>query len=132
MKMKLHAQDRRQAGQDLRQGAQVFDLLHDEHVSPHRSVYSPPNCYNNLRNHERGLLKGAYGDLRGSLVDAIRQGGSEDQHRQPPASNYLRPELIKDLVQHLNGTIVECNTAYNGSREEAGKTIDSWLKGLGF
>ena len=37
---------------------------------------------------------------------------------EPPASNYLRPELIKDLVQHLNGTIVECNTAYNGSRAE--------------
>ncbi len=35
---------------------------------------------------------------------------------EPPASNYLRPELIKDLVQMLNGTIVECNTAYGGSR----------------
>lgn len=38
---------------------------------------------------------------------------------EPPASNYLRPELIKDLVHHVNGTIVECNTAYNGSRAEA-------------
>ena len=35
---------------------------------------------------------------------------------EPPASNYLRPELIKDLVQSVNGTIVECNTAYGGSR----------------
>ena len=35
---------------------------------------------------------------------------------EPPASNYLRPELIGDLVQKLNGTIVECNTAYGGSR----------------
>lgn len=35
---------------------------------------------------------------------------------EPPASNYLRPELIGDLVQQLNGTIVECNTAYGGSR----------------
>lgn len=35
---------------------------------------------------------------------------------EPPASNYLRPELIKDLVQKVNGTIVECNTAYGGSR----------------
>ena len=31
-------------------------------------------------------------------------------------SNYLRPALIGDLVQMLNGTIVECNTAYGGSR----------------
>ena len=31
-------------------------------------------------------------------------------------SNYLRPELIADLVHLLNGTLVECNTAYGGSR----------------
>lgn len=37
---------------------------------------------------------------------------------EPPASNYLDPELIKDLVQSVNGTIVECNTAYGGSRTE--------------
>lgn len=35
---------------------------------------------------------------------------------EPPASNYLRPELIKNLVQKVNGTIVECNTAYGGRR----------------
>ena len=28
----------------------------------------------------------------------------------------MRSELIKGLVQSLNGTIVECNTAYGGSR----------------
>lgn len=38
---------------------------------------------------------------------------------EPPASNYLRPELIGELVQKLNGTIVECNTAYGGSRASA-------------
>lgn len=37
---------------------------------------------------------------------------------EPPASNYLQPDLIKDLVQSVNGTIVECNTAYGGSRAE--------------
>lgn len=37
---------------------------------------------------------------------------------EPPASNYLDPKLIKDLVQSVNGTIVECNTAYSGSRSE--------------
>ena len=35
---------------------------------------------------------------------------------EPPNSNYLRPELIKSLVQGVNGTIVECNTAYGGRR----------------
>ncbi len=31
-------------------------------------------------------------------------------------TNHLRPALIKDLVQMVDGTIVECNTAYGGSR----------------
>lgn len=31
-------------------------------------------------------------------------------------SNYLRPELIGDLIQQIEGTIVECNTAYGGDR----------------
>ena len=38
---------------------------------------------------------------------------------EPPASNYLRPELIGDLVQLLDGTIVECNTAYGGQRSSS-------------
>ena len=37
---------------------------------------------------------------------------------EPPASNYLDPALIKNVVQSVNGTIVECNTAYGGSRAE--------------
>lgn len=35
---------------------------------------------------------------------------------EPPHSHYLDPNLIKDLVQSVDGTIVECNTAYGGSR----------------
>ena len=31
-------------------------------------------------------------------------------------THYLSPNLIKELVQKVNGTIVECNTAYGGSR----------------
>lgn len=30
--------------------------------------------------------------------------------------NYLKPELIGALVKKVNGTILECNTAYEGSR----------------
>ena len=43
---------------------------------------------------------------------------------EPPHSNYLRPELVKDLVQSVNGTIVECNTAYDGARAQS---ADHWL-----
>ena len=35
---------------------------------------------------------------------------------EPPSSNYLRQELIGELVQSLNGTYVECMTAYGGQR----------------
>lgn len=31
-------------------------------------------------------------------------------------NNYLKPALIKELVQKVKGTIVECNTAYAGAR----------------
>lgn len=35
---------------------------------------------------------------------------------EPGGHNFLQPELIKDLVHNVNGTIVECNTAYGGKR----------------
>ena len=35
---------------------------------------------------------------------------------EPGGHNFLQPSLIKDLVQEVNGTIVECNTAYGGGR----------------
>lgn len=40
--------------------------------------------------------------------------------------NYLKPTLIRDLVDEVNGTVVECNTAYQGKRstnEEHWQTI---------
>ena len=38
-------------------------------------------------------------------------------------SNHLRPELIKALVQKVNGTLVECNTAYGGNRSTTEKHL---------
>lgn len=35
---------------------------------------------------------------------------------EPGGHNFLQPALIKNLVQKVNGTIVECNTAYGGKR----------------
>ena len=35
---------------------------------------------------------------------------------EPGGHNFLKPELIKELVQKVDGTIVECNTAYGGGR----------------
>lgn len=37
---------------------------------------------------------------------------------EPGGHNFLQPALIKDLVKKVNGTIVECNTAYQGKRSK--------------
>ena len=36
-------------------------------------------------------------------------------------NHYLKPELIKNLVHKVDGTLVECNTAYGGSRQDVQK-----------
>ena len=41
-------------------------------------------------------------------------------------SNQLSPELIKDLVSEVKGTLVECNTAYGGNRS----TTENHLKAI--
>ena len=47
--------------------------------------------------------------LQGKIAVKISTGEAGNNH-------YLKPELINDLVTKLNGTIVECNTAYEGKR----------------
>lgn len=42
---------------------------------------------------------------------------------EPGGHNFLQPALIKDLVQKVNGTIVECNTAYGGGRSDTEKHL---------
>ena len=38
--------------------------------------------------------------------------------------NYLRPEFIKDVINYVNGTVVECNTAYEGARNSTEKHLE--------
>ena len=38
---------------------------------------------------------------------------------EPGGHHYLQPSLIADLVREVNGTIVECNTAYQGGRSNS-------------
>lgn len=35
--------------------------------------------------------------------------------------NFLRPEFVKAIVEKVNGTVVECNTAYPGARDTTEK-----------
>lgn len=49
-------------------------------------------------------------ELQGNVAVKISTGEN--------GSNYLDPALMKNLVQSVDGTIVECNTAYGGNRAE--------------
>ena len=42
---------------------------------------------------------------------------------EPGNPNHLSPSLIAPLVQQLDGTIVECNTAYNGGRDHTAEHL---------
>ena len=35
--------------------------------------------------------------------------------------NYLKPEFMKKIIKYVNGTVVECNTAYDGERDTTEK-----------
>ena len=63
-------------------------------------------------------------DLRGHIGVKISTG-------EMGGHNYLKPELIGNLVDQLQGTIVECCTAYGGSRQEKDKHWET-IKAHGF
>ena len=42
---------------------------------------------------------------------------------EPGGHNFLQPTLIADLVHKVGGTIVECNTAYEGARNTTSKHL---------
>lgn len=53
-------------------------------------------------------------ELRGNVAVKLHSGEAGNQ-------NYLGPELMKDIVNRVNGTVVECNTAYEGERNTTEK-----------
>ncbi|MBE7082174.1 MAG: DUF362 domain-containing protein [Clostridiales bacterium] len=42
--------------------------------------------------------------------------------------NFIRPEFLKDIINSVNGTVVECNTAYEGQRNTTEKHIKAIAK----
>ena len=55
-------------------------------------------------------------DLPGNVAIKVHSGEEGNQ-------NYLHPEFYENIVNELNGTIVECNTAYSGERNTTEKHI---------
>ena len=53
-------------------------------------------------------------NLPGKVAVKLHSGEQGNQ-------NYLRPEFVKPIVEHVHGTVVECNTAYGGARNSTEK-----------
>ena len=50
-------------------------------------------------------------ELTGNVAIKVHSG-------EPGNQNFLKPEFWKDVVDYVGGTIVECNTAYDGQRND--------------
>lgn len=53
-------------------------------------------------------------NLEGNVAIKLHSGEKGNQ-------NFLRPDFYEEIINHLNATIVECNTAYDGERNESEK-----------
>ena len=62
--------------------------------------------------------------LEGNVAIKVHSGEAGNQ-------NFLRPEFWKPVVEHVGGTVVECNTAYEGERNSSEKHM-KLLKGHGW
>lgn len=49
-------------------------------------------------------------ELKGNVAVKLHSG-------EPGNQNFLRPDFMKPAVDRVGGTIVECNTAYDGQRD---------------
>ncbi len=52
--------------------------------------------------------------LSGKVAVKLHSGEEGNQ-------NYMKPEFVKEVIEHVNGTVVECNTAYEGARNTTEK-----------
>ena len=65
-------------------------------------------------------------ELIGNVAIKVHSGEAGNQ-------NYIKSEMYEDIIKYLNGTVVECNTAYEGKRnttEKHQKLLDdhNWTK----
>ena len=56
-------------------------------------------------------------NLSGRVAVKVHSGEQGNQ-------NYLKPLFMSQIVKRVNGTIVECNTAYEGARNTSSKHKD--------
>lgn len=59
--------------------------------------------------------------LEGNVAVKLHSGEEGNQ-------NYLKPSFVEPLIRYVNGTVVECNTAYEGSRNTTEKHMELMKK----
>lgn len=52
--------------------------------------------------------------LKGNVAVKLHSGEQGNQ-------NFIKPEFLKAIIEHVGGTVVECNTAYSGARNSTDK-----------
>ena len=60
-------------------------------------------------------------DLSGKVAVKVHSG-------EPGNQNFLKPDFWKPIVDHVKGTIVECNTAYEGERDVTERHMRTFRK----
>ena len=60
-------------------------------------------------------------ELEGNVALKVHSG-------EPGNQNFLRPEFWKPIVDHVGGTITECNTAYEGGRNTTERHVQTFKK----
>ena len=60
------------------------------------------------------LYKAVGKELNGKVAVKLHSGEKGNQ-------NFLKPDFWKPMIDHVNGTVVECNTAYEGERNTTEK-----------
>ncbi len=63
------------------------------------------------------LYRMAGKELPGKVAVKVHSGEEGNQ-------NFLRPDFWKPMVEYVHGTVVECNTAYDGARNTTPKHIE--------
>ena len=60
-------------------------------------------------------------DLPGNVAIKVHSGEEGNQ-------NFLRPSFWKQVIDHVGGTVVECNTAYEGKRNTTERHVQTLKK----
>ena len=67
------------------------------------------------------LYKWVGKELQGNVAIKVHSG-------EPGNQNFLKPDFWRPVVDHVGGTIVECNTAYKGGRDVTERHLQTFQK----